>query len=333
MSVGGSKGSICGNYAMNECDLIIALGARGVCQWDCSGTAFRKAKKMININCDYDDLGQSNNSVRIQGDAQEVLIKLNELLRGRNLNSDPEWIKGCVQKKEEWEAYKKLRYDQPVLEDPKRKKKILTEPAAIKIACDFAAEHECIKIFDAGDVQANGFQIVTDEKPGYTISDSGSSYMGFAVSSTLAFAIAGNKDYPMAFTGDGSFMMNPQILIDAVQHGLKGMILLFDNRRMGAITSLQNAQYRIEYKTDDQVVVDYVQMAEAVQGVKGFYSGETPEEMKETLAKAYKYDGLSLIHIPVHYGDDELSGLGTFGDWNVGNWCERVQKMKHEIGF
>ena len=63
-------------------------------------------------------------------------------------------------------------------------------------------------------------------------------------------------------------MMNPQILIDAVQHGLKGMILLFDNRRMGAITSLQNAQYSIEYKTDDQVVVDYVQMAEAVQGVK-----------------------------------------------------------------
>ena len=71
---------------------------------------------------------------------------------------------GVFQKKEEWEAYKKLRYDQPVLEDPKRKKKILTEPAAIKIACDFAAEHECIKIFDAGDVQANGFQIVTDAK-------------------------------------------------------------------------------------------------------------------------------------------------------------------------
>ncbi|MEI3220168.1 MAG: hypothetical protein V8S08_11900 [Lachnoclostridium sp.] len=52
------------------------------------------------------------------------------------------------------------------IEDPKQKKKILTEPAAIKIACDFAAEHECIKIFDAGDVQANGFQIVTDEKQG-----------------------------------------------------------------------------------------------------------------------------------------------------------------------
>ena len=44
--------------------------------------------------------------------------------------------------------------------------------------------------------------------------------MGFAVSSMLAFALAGGKDYPVAFTGDGSFMMNPQILIDGVQHGL-----------------------------------------------------------------------------------------------------------------
>lgn len=49
--------------------------------------------------------------------------------------------------------------------------------------------------------------------------------MGFAVSSMLAFALAGGKDYPVAFTGDGSFMMNPQILIDGVQHGLRGMIV------------------------------------------------------------------------------------------------------------
>lgn len=334
MSVGGSKGSICGNYAMSECDLLIAIGARGVCQWDSSGTAFKKAKKIININCDYDDLGQYNNSVRIQGDAEEVLLKLIEQLKEvENKNTDEEWLRECTQKKAEWEAYKQLRYDNPVLFDEKRGKSLLTEPAAIKKAVDFAVAHDCVKIFDAGDVQANGFQIVTDEKPGRTITDSGSSYMGFAVSSMLAFALAGGKDYPMAFTGDGSFMMNPQILIDAVQHGLKGMILLFDNRRMGAITSLQNAQYDIEYKTDDTVEVDYVQLAEAVKGVKGFYGGETPEELEKALHAAYEHDGLSLIHIPVYYGEEDMAGLGTFGDWNVGNWCERVQKMKHEIGF
>ena len=137
----------------------------------------------------------------------------------------------------------------------------------------------------------------------------------------------------MAFTGDGSFMMNPQILIDGVQHGLRGMIVLFDNRRMGAITSLQHSQYDVEYKTDDSVIVDYVQMAEAVKGVKGFYGGATAEELEKALSQAYEYDGLSLVHVPVYYGRDELSGLGSFGDWNVGNWCERVQKLKHTIGF
>lgn len=334
MGVGGSKGSICGNYAMNECDLIVVIGARGVCQWDSSGTAYGKAKKIININCDYDDLAQYNNSLRIQGDAQEVLIKLIELLKqGPNKASDPKWLKECTDKRIQWESYKQLRYDNPVLADEKRGRTILTEPAAIKKAVDFADDHGCTKIFDAGDVQANGFQIVTDEKPGQTITDTGSSYMGFAVSSMLAFALAGEHDYPMAFTGDGSFMMNPQILIDGVQHGLRGMIVLFDNRRMGAITSLQHSQYDVEYKTDDAVAADYVQMAEAVKGVKGFYGGHTIEELEKALNQAYEYDGLSLVHVPVYYGRNERSGLGSFGDWNVGNWCERVQALKHTIGF
>ena len=334
MGVGGSKGSICGNYAMDGCDLVITVGTRGVCQWDSSGTAFKKAKKIININCDYNDLGQYNNSVRIQGDAEEVLLKLIELLKNaENKATDPEWLKECKEKRVEWESYKQLRYDHPVLVDEKRGKSILTEPAAIKKAVDFADAHGCVKIFDAGDVQANGFQIVTDEKPGQTITDTGSSYMGFAVSSMLAFALQGGKDYPVAFTGDGSFMMNPQILIDAVEYGLKGMIVLFDNRRMGAITSLQYAQYDVGFKTDDTVAVDYVQMAESVKGVKGFYGGESVEELEKALEKAYAYDGLSLIHVPVYFGREEFGGLGSFGNWNVGNWCERVQKLKHEIGF
>jgi thiamine pyrophosphate-dependent acetolactate synthase large subunit-like protein len=334
MSVGGSKGSICGNFAMDECDLLIAIGARGVCQWDSSGTAFKKAKKIININCNYEDLGQYNNSIRIQGDAEEVLKRLVEMLKNTDLvPRNTEWLRKCKEKKKEWEQYKQKRFEHPTIFDDKRQKQLLTEPVAIKTAIDFADKHGCIKIFDAGDVQANGFQIVTDELPGKTITDTGSSYMGFAVSSMLAYAIKGNTEYPIAFSGDGSFMMNPQILIDAVQYNLKGMIVIFDNRRMGAITSLQNAQYGIEYKTDDSVQVDYVKLADAVNGAKGFYGGETPEQLTKAMEAAYQFNGISVIHVPVYFGRDELGGLGTFGDWNVGNNCERIQKLKHEIGF
>ena len=48
-------------------------------------------------------------------------------------------------------------------------------------------------------------------------------------------------------------MMNPQILIDAVEHGVRGMIVIFDNRRMAAITGLQLAQYDAEFRTNDRV--------------------------------------------------------------------------------
>jgi hypothetical protein len=35
----------------------------------------------------------------------------------------------------------------------------------------------------------------------------------------------------------------------------------------------------------------------------------------------------------VYAGPDERGGLGAYGDWNVGSWCERVQREKHRLGF
>ncbi len=74
-------------------------------------------------------------------------------------------------------------------------------------------------------------------------------------------------------------------------------------------------------------------MARAVKGVQGFFGGYKPEEFKKALTQAYDYDGLSVIHIPVYVGPHELGGLGAFGSWNVGNWCEDVQKEHHRIGL
>jgi 3D-(3,5/4)-trihydroxycyclohexane-1,2-dione acylhydrolase (decyclizing) len=128
-------------------------------------------------------------------------------------------------------------------------------------------------------------------------------------------------------------MMNPQILIDGVQHGAQGMIVVFDNRRMAAITGLQIAQYKKEYKTNDSVAVDYVVMASSVKGVKAVFGGYTQNDLKKALAEAKAYKGLSLVHVPVYCGDNELGGMGVFGDWNVGNWCERVQAEHHKIGL
>jgi len=336
MTIGGSKGSICGNYAMEEADLVICVGARAVCQWDCSGTAWKNARTIINFNIEPQHAGHYNRSIPILGDARANLRRWIVVLKERGFkpaDGSSEWAQSCFARRKEWERFKKERFDNPVLEDPVWGCEVLTQPAAIKIACDFADSVGAIKYFDAGDVQANGMQVVEDEQEGQTYTDAGASYMGFAVSALLANALREDGRYDIAFSGDGSFTMNPQILIDGVEHGVRGCIIVFDNRRMGAITGLQDAQYGVGFKTSDSVEVDYVAWANSIKGVKGIFGGRTPEELKNALQEAYNYPGLSLVHVPVYYGPHGMAGLGCYGDWNVGNWCDEVQAEHHRIGL
>lgn len=328
MHVGGSKGSISGNYAMENADLLIAMGTRAVCQADCSGVGYPNAQAVININGDLSDLMHYANTVGLPGDISAVTSKLLDLATGSN-SVDPAaragWLEACAEQKLAWGSFKAERCAAGPMADEVWGREVLTQPVAIKIAADHAGVLDAAKFFDAGDVQANGFQVVEDDRTGNTYTETGASYMGFSVSALLASGVADEPRYGVAFTGDGSFMMNPQILIDGVEHGVKGMIVLFDNRRMAAITGLQHAQYGEEFRTNDQVAVDYVQLASAVSGVKALFAGYDRDGLRKALDEAGKYDGLSLVHVPVYAGTDDIGGMGAYGSWNVGNWVDDVQ--------
>ena len=326
MHVGGSKGSISGNYAMAEADLLVVIGSRAVCQADCSGIGYKRAQAVININGDLADALHYNKTIALVGDIGAVADRLAGRLETLKANGNKgPWLKACAAKKAEWSAYKQKRYACGPLRDEAWQKPVLTQPAAIKLVADFAKEIGAAKFFDAGDVQANGFQIVEDERTGDTFTEAGASYMGFAASALLGAALAEKPRYGIAFCGDGSFMMNPQILVDAVEHRVRGMIVIFDNRRMAAITGLQMAQYQAEFRTNDHVAVDYKTIAGAVSGVLAVSGGDSADALRSALRTASKHDGLSVVHVPVYCGPDELGSLGAWGEWNVGNWCEDVQ--------
>ncbi len=335
-AVGGSKGSICGNFAMNEADLTIVVGARAVCQWDCSGTAWKKAKAIVNFNTRVVDAGHYNRTVAVVGDAKQNLRSWIEHLKKEGFATKAgisPWLKANMAKKSEWQEFKKRRFTHPTLFDPVWGREILTQPAAIEIAYRFASKKGAARYFDAGDVQANGFQVIEDEVYGLTFSDTGASYMGLAASGLLCTAVADRPVYTFAFSGDGSFTMTPQILFDGVEHGARGCLIIFDNRSMAAIAGLQKAQYQKTYRTNDSVRIDYVALAKSVKGVNALFGGHDPLSFAKALEQAYAYDGLSVISLPVYLGDDELGGLGVFGSWNVGPWCKEVQKEHHRIGL
>ncbi len=326
MHVGGSKGSISGNFAMENANAVIMIGSRGVCQADCSGVGYLRAAAVLNINGDLGDLTHYANTICLPGDITAVIdALLRELGEDTGAELRADWCRECTSKKAEWTTFKLVRVEAAPLYDTTWQQPVLTQPAAIHTVSQFANSVDAIKFFDAGDVQANGFQVVEDATPFQTYTEAGASYMGFAASALLSGAQVQNAKYAIAFTGDGSFMMNPQILIDAVEHGVRGMVALFDNRRMAAITGLQMAQYQREFRTNDRVAVDYVALANAVSGVQAFHGGFSRSKLEAVLEVAHAFAGLSLVHIPVYAGKDPMAGMGAYGVWNVGNWVEDVE--------
>ncbi|MHC4137776.1 MAG: thiamine pyrophosphate-dependent enzyme [Planctomycetota bacterium] len=332
LHVGGSKGTLSGNYAMANADLVIVVGSRAVCQADCSGTGFEKAEAVININGDRADATHYNRTVALVGSIDAVVERLVAVLdkSARPSERDPSaWLSLCAEQKDRWRALREERCAVLPLDDPVWGRPVLTQPAAIGVVDAFARRVGAVKYFDAGDVQANGFQIAADDAPDQTFTDTGASYMGFAASALLASAIADEGRYCIALVGDGSFFMNPQILVDGIAHGVRGAVVVLDNRRMAAISALQIDQYGCDFATCDSVAVDYVALAAAVRGVNALFGGFDHASLETALERAHDHDGLSLVHVPVYFGSDPRGGMGVYGRWNVGDWCDEVQDRYH----
>ena len=134
MHVGGSKGSISGNYAMAEAELLIVIGSRAVCQADCSGIGYKNAQAVININGHLGDALHYNKTLALIGDISSVANRLTaKLEKSHAAENKSAWLKLCAQKKSEWIAYKRQRFEGPPLRDDVWQKPVLTQPAAIKI--------------------------------------------------------------------------------------------------------------------------------------------------------------------------------------------------------
>ena len=203
----------------------------------------------------------------------------------------------------------------------------LTQPAAIKIVADFAKAIGAAKFFDAGDVQANGFQIVEDDRTGDTFTETGASYMGFAVSALLASAMADKPRYSIAFTGDGSFMMNPQILIDARRA-----------RRARHDRDLRQPAHGRDHRPADGAIQRRLPhqrsrrgrlraARRAVAGVNAVHGGWTADELRERAAKPRTPTMASPSSTCRSIAGPRRTGRPRrLGQWNVGNWCEDVQR-------
>ena len=126
MHVGGSKGSISGNFAMAEAELLIVIGSRAVCQADCSGIGYKNAQAVININGDLADALHYNKTVALVGDIGAVAERLAAKLEAAKASANKRaFLDACAAKKQEWADYKAKRYACPPLNDEAWQKPVL----------------------------------------------------------------------------------------------------------------------------------------------------------------------------------------------------------------
>ncbi len=81
MMVGGSKGSLSGNHAMEQADLLLAVGTRSVCQADCSRTGYPLVRHVVNVNADLDAATHYHDTTALVGDAAATLRQLVEAVQ------------------------------------------------------------------------------------------------------------------------------------------------------------------------------------------------------------------------------------------------------------
>ena len=120
MHVGGSKGSISGNHAMERGELLIVIGSRAVCQADCSGVGYPNVQAVININGDVTDVTHYNRTLALPGDIGAVLEQLLDALRERGgveAGTRADWLMECRTKKEEWRSFCAKRYAESPIYD------------------------------------------------------------------------------------------------------------------------------------------------------------------------------------------------------------------------
>lgn len=319
----GSKGSISGNFVSENATLVINAGGRGVCQADCSGTLYSSAAEFININLNPVEALRYD-GIPLVGDAKAVLLDLIECLRGMPFRQpDGEWLAQIADARVRWAGYLDGFFRHPVIDGK------LTQPAAIKAVDDFVNAIGGVRIFDAGDVQAHGFQIARHTRPGTFLTDTGNSCMGFGISAAFALGLVPDGRYPTAIIGDGSFLMQAQAIRDMVKHGSNCTVVVLDNQAMGAITALQRAQRYEEFATLDAPSVppvDFSMLAESM-GCAAFRPEASADSLADCLERAHKHPGPAVVDVKVYFGPHPQGSLAAFGRWNVGPWCEEVESI------
>jgi acetolactate synthase-1/2/3 large subunit len=251
----GMHGTRTANYAMDEADLIVAVGARFDDRVTGKLSEFAPRAKFVHIDVDPAEISKNVPAhIPIVGDARNILARLT--IEYRALAPDPTRLAAWWERIEGWRGQHPLRYQDSA--DGEIKPQFLVE------ALYEATGGDCILSSDVGQHQMWAAQYFHFSKPRRWVNSGGLGTMGFGLPAAMGAAV-GVPDVPsVLLTGDGSFQMNIQELATCRAHDIPVKVVIMNNGYLGMVRQWQELFWDKRYSNVDMGEwPDWVKLAEA----------------------------------------------------------------------
>jgi acetolactate synthase-1/2/3 large subunit len=227
----GMHGRRVANWAMDEADLIVAVGARFDDRVTGELASFAPAAKVVHIDVDASEIGKNRAvHVPVVGDARRALAGIAERLS--ELDPDPARLEAWWARIDAWRA-----------EHPPRTAEHADgtiDPEAALDALQAATAGEAIVTTDVGQHQMWAANRLKFDRPRNWLTSGGLGTMGFGLPAALGAQVARPDATVVCVTGDGSLVMNVQELATAVEEQLPVKVVLLDNAGLGMVRQQQD---------------------------------------------------------------------------------------------
>ena len=282
----GMHGAKAANLAVQECDLLIALGVRFDDRVTGNLNEFARHAKVIHVDIDQAEINKLRQThLGLQGDIKQVLPLLNQTVS----------IEAWHKKVDELKAQHPTRYDHPG--------EAIYAPALLKTISERKSANTIITT-DVGQHQMWTAQHMRFNHPQNFITSSGLGTMGFGLPAAIGAQMARPNDCVICVSGDGSFMMNVQELTTIKRKKLPIKIVLIDNQRLGMVRQWQELFFNERYsETNLSDNPDFLMLAKAFEIPGEIITKKS--EINSALDNMFNSSGAYLLHVRI----DELENV------------------------
>ena len=256
----GMHGTAYANFAISECDLLIAIGARFDDRVTGKLEDFASQAQIVHIDIDPAEIGKNKiPNLAILGDVKKVLQELLKLSLNET-NYDKNQTRFWLERIEKWKKTYPLIV--PQIEGHLSPQQVITKIANLTPEAYFTT--------DVGQHQMWAAQFLKVEKRKW-LSSAGLGTMGYGLPAAIGAQVAFPNDKVVCISGDASIQMNIQELGTIAQYNLPIKLIILNNKWQGMVRQWQQSYYeeRYAHSSMSDGMPDFVKLANAY-GIKAF---------------------------------------------------------------